>query len=118
MRLTHGWPTANRLAAEGADHGAAIEDLLYEDLSCKKRALFLFTMVSVAHQRKEAPVISPSTRGQAMCGRALGMPEIVNAGLAQVARRIHKRFTPDELKQDPKLRRIRPDCIYDAHEGP
>jgi hypothetical protein len=109
-------PTANRLAAEGAGHGATEEDLIYADnISNKPIPFFVYQGLSPPPADGSFGFfgVNPWTGDVwALWGcRRLSTPALRKSQVE-----IRKRFTTGELKQYAKLRRIRPDCIYDAHE--
>jgi hypothetical protein len=105
-------PTANRLAAEGADHGATTEDLLYEDAGSEKRAPF-FVYYGLSRPPREGTfgyfAVNPWT-GDVWA--LWGCQRLSTPALRKSQAEIRKQFTREELTQYAKLRRLRPQCIY------
>jgi len=104
-------PAANRLAAEGAGHGATEEDLIYADnMSNKPIPFFVYQGLSPppADGSFGFFAVNPWTGDVwALWGcRRLSTP-----ALRKSQAEIRKQFTPQERKQYVKLRHLQPECI-------
>lgn len=104
-------PTANRLAAEGVDHGATEEDFEYSE-NISKEPIPFFSYQGLSRPPADGSfgyfAVNPWT-GDVWA--LWGCRKLATAALRKSQAEIRKRFTPEELKQYAKLRRIRPRCI-------
>ncbi len=106
-------PTANRLAAEGADHRARPKDLWYEGEGRMSPPFFVYNGVRPPPAESGSFGFFAVNPWTGDVWALWGCKRLSTPALRKSQAEIRQRFTADELKQYPKLRRLQPRCITD-----